>query len=154
MPISKPKQAKMMDLLVRVKMFDQMSSDELHHLSRYMSLHTLALNEVLFEEGESSHYLCFIVEGAVQISKQGNSGESTLAKIPAGRMVGEMSLFDKYARSATARAIQPTSVAIISQENVDKLCLEHPAIGVKVLKGVARIMSLNLRRTSMLLIDR
>lgn len=154
MSISKPKQVNMMDLLVRVKMFDQMSSDELHHLSRYTSLHTLALNEVLFEEGESSRYLCFIVEGALQISKQGNDGESILAKIPAGRMVGEMSLFDQYARSATAKAIQPTSVAIISQENVDKLCLEHPVVGVKVLKGVARIMSLNLRRTSMLLIDR
>lgn len=148
-----PKQVTMLDLLVRVKMFDQMSSDELHHLSRYMSLHSMARNEVLFEEGESSRYLCFIVDGALQISKQGSNGESVLAKIPAGRMVGEMSLFDQYARSATAKAIEATSVAIISQENVDKLCLERPAIGVKVLKGVARIMSLNLRRTSMLLID-
>lgn len=145
---------KMIDLLVRVKMFDQLSSDEIHTLSRYVSLHTLGRDEVLFEEGESSSYLCFIVEGAVQISKQGEDGEKILAKIPAGRMVGEMSLFDQYSRSATARALNATSVVILSKENTDKLCLECPAIGIKILRALARIMSLNLRRTSMLLIDR
>lgn len=142
-----------LDLLVDIPLFDDLRPEELNQVNRYISVHNLKHGEVLFKEGEKSDYVCFIAKGAIEVSKDNDGKQAVLAKVPAGRMVGEMSLFDHQPRSATATALKASSVVILSKENAEQLFSDHPKAGIKILKEIARIMSLNLRRTSLYVLE-
>jgi CRP-like cAMP-binding protein len=75
---------------------------------------------------------------------------STLAK---GRSIGEMSLIDNITRSATIKARNHTKMVKLSRKGFDSILDSFPRIGNKILKGIARLLSLNLRKTSSRLAD-
>ncbi len=137
------------DLLTRVPFFDSLSSVELSQLKPFISVIEVASGELVFEEGDSGDYVCFIIEGLLSIYKTDSKGVRTpLANIPAGRCLGEMALVDRLARSATAVAAKPTCSVTLSRENFERACDKHPRMAIKVLLNIARLMSMNLRRTS------
>ena len=67
--------------------------------------------------------------------------------------IGEMSVVDNFPRSATAKARTETSFLTLTQKNFDEILKNHPEIGIKILKGISRLLSLNLRKTSSRLAD-
>ena len=46
-----------------------------------------------------------------------------------------------------------TKLVLITRNNFDKLTEEQPTLGVKILKKIARLMSLRLRQTTGVLVD-
>ena len=60
--------------------------------------------EVIFREGDKGEGMYVIQAGKVKITKQTTSGEVTLSVLEDGDIFGEMALFDKLPRSATATA--------------------------------------------------
>ena len=64
----------------------------------------LANGEYLFKEGDQSDVMYVVQAGKIKIIKSSEQGDITIATISAGEVFGEMSLFDKMARSASAVA--------------------------------------------------
>ena len=64
-----------------------------------------------------------------------------------------MSLLDDLPYSATATAKDLTKLVLITRHNFERLTEEHPILGVKMLKKIARLMSLRLRQTTGVLVD-
>jgi len=56
-----------------------------------------------------------------------------------------MSLVDDYPRSATVVAIEPSELLILTKKNMDNIAKERPGIGLKIYKGLAKMLSLRLR---------
>jgi CRP/FNR family cyclic AMP-dependent transcriptional regulator len=75
---------------------------------------------------------------------------STLSK---GRSIGEMSVIDKTPRSATVKAKTKATLVALSAEGFDLILDQYPKIGIKILKGISRLLSQNLRKTSSRLAD-
>ncbi len=136
-----------------IPLFDGLGPAQLESVRRYLSSRSLAPGEMLFEEGDHGDYLCFVADGQLEMSKSTDDGPTVLALVGTGRSFGEMALIDDLPRSATAMAIDATDLLVLSQEKFDKLLQDQPAIGVLLLKRLARLLSLNLRRTSAQLVE-
>lgn len=122
--------------------------------ARYLEWREFAAGEPVFREGDTPRFLCILVRGAVEIVKH-DSGERDrqLARFTAGKTFGEIALIDHEPRSATARAVEPTHVLVLTDDKLDELALEHPRLGMNVAMGIARIVSGRLRMTSGRLVD-
>ena len=76
-----------------------------------------------------------------------------LARLSKGRTIGEMSIIDSYRRSATVKAITPAKLVTMSQYGFETILDKYPRTGIKILKELARMLSLNLRSTSSKVVD-
>jgi CRP-like cAMP-binding protein len=59
-----------------------------------------------------------------------------------------MALIDKLTRSASIRACTSSSLIVLTRKGFDMILKLHPEIGIKILKGIASLLSINLRKTS------
>lgn len=140
--------ANLLDFAVHVNLFDELDSVELIEAVRHLKLMSFNAGEALFKERDNGDYACFVVEGEVNVIKQQEGKEVTLATIRKGHSIGEMCLFGPVARSATGLANTNGKLLILTRDEFENLIDWHPRIGVKLLKRIARSLSLNLRKTS------
>lgn len=138
----------------QIPIFDSLKGDECRILVQHMGYFKAAAGDLLFEEGEDGDYVCFVVSGRLEVLKNvGEEKQVTLATLKKGRSFGEMAIIDKLKRSATVKAQVETNVLVISCQQFDDLLTTHPAMGIKVLKGLAMMLSQNLRKTATRLAD-
>ena len=71
-----------------------------------------------------------------------------IVSLKAGESTGEMSVIDEMSRSATVMASERTGLIILPKADFDRILQDHPRIGIDILKGIAQILSIHLRRTS------
>ena len=69
------------------------------------------------------------------------------------RLLEQMSVIDLLPRSAIIKAKTKTTLLTLSQEKLNYILAEQSSVGVKILKGIARLLSMNLRKTSSRLAD-
>ena len=142
------------DLLIDIPIFDTLTSDELRVISRHMNFMDFKQRETIFKEGEKGDFVCFITKGSLDIIKKNETGKDVIiATLGKGRSIGEMSIIDTFPRSATVKARTETTLVILTRKGFDNLIDEHSKIGVKILKGLAKLLSMNMRKTSSKLAD-
>jgi CRP/FNR family transcriptional regulator, cyclic AMP receptor protein len=140
--------------LENLPIFSSLNVDELSTLARHMSYIQLQRGEYLFVEGDQGTFMGFVVNGLLEVQKRSETGENvTLARLTKGSSIGEMALIDKSTRSATVVAKQAAIIITFTDKGFDLLADKYPALGIKVIKKIARFMSLNMRRTSSKLAD-
>ncbi len=142
------------DYILNLSIFDNFKVDELDILARHMNFAEVKKGEFLFMEGERGDYMCFVINGLLEVMKKNAQGDfRTIARLQKGNTIGEMSIIDKSPRSASVIARQPSLIIILTQKGFNKLSTRHPSITVQLLKKVMRLLSLNMRRTSSWLAD-
>ena len=120
----------------------------------YLEVFTVKPGDVIFEEGAGSLFMMVVVNGTVEILKENSDEElMVIANIGPGQTVGEMSLLDGSARSASAHAQEETTLLILSKQKFDALCQESPILGLKVMRKIALLLSHRLRWTSGQLVE-
>lgn len=142
---------KLESTLTNSAFFGQFDSKEVRIITSFVPVYSVDTGDgVYVEGGRRAGYMCIVVEGSLDIVKdteKGNSRRIAVAKI--GDTIGEMSLIDGQPHSATAIAKESVLLAVLTGEKLDYLCKEHPAIGVKLLRRVAEVLSLRLREANM-----
>jgi len=142
------------DSLMYIRMFDKFEPNELEIVARYMNFIEINKDEILFREGDKGDYVCFVVDGTLDVVKQSMAGESVaITELSKGRSIGEMSVLGDFLRSATVKARTEAKLVILTQRNFELTLEEYPKIGIKILKGISRLLSLSLRDTSGRLAD-
>lgn len=140
--------------LLSLSIFDSMTMDELTILAKHMSFVHLQRGEYLFVEGDKGEFMGFVVQGLLEVIKRNDLGENiVIARLTKGNSIGEMALIDRSPRSATVIAKQPTTMVTLTEKGFDLLTEKSPALGVKIIRKVARLLSLYMRRTSSRLAD-
>ena len=110
----------------------------------------LRRGDVLFAEGDPSGELYLVESGRIAMTQRSLDGrESVIALMERGDLFGEMPLFDGQGRSAEARALEPSSVAIVGYQGLQALYDERPTL----LWSVVRMLSNRLRATDAALAD-
>lgn len=112
--------------------------------------------EMIFREGDPANGEAFIVErGVVQISKVGPDGRDIYLDVSkAGDIVGEMALIDRQPRMATARALEPTTLVVISGKEFEASIQRMNLVGrrlVNVLVGRLRFQAKEVTRLKALI---
>ena len=145
---------KTVSVVNQVPIFDKLDDEEIDIVIRHMGYLTVEEGETLFVEGEEADYVCFIVSGALDVVKKvDEEGKVALTCLRKGRSVGEMAIIDSLKRSATITAREKTNLLVMSQSQFDHLLSTHPATGIKILKGLAIMLSQNLRKAASRLAD-
>lgn len=142
------------NFLLSLPLFDTFNVEEIDILAQHMSYVHLKNGEYLFVEGDKGNFMGFVVRGILEVLKRSETGDNiVIARLTKGSSIGEMSLIDKSTRSATVIAKQPTTVVTLTDKGFDLLAEKSPSLGIKLIQKTARLLSLNMRRTSSKLAD-
>ena len=147
------------DFLIHFPFFDRLSMNEMDLVANHIHIVELDPGEFLFKEGDKGDSVFFIVKGELDVIKEprGRNGwgidNVVITKLSKGRTIGEMSVIDKIPRSATVKAVKKSLLVAITGTGFDLVLKDYPEIGIKILKGMAKLLSLNLRKTSSNLVD-
>lgn len=135
-------------LISEIPIFNELNAEDTEILSRYLFPKELAVGGLVCKEGQHGSFLSFVASGELEIVKTLDGKEVIISTISEGDSLGEMALIDGLTRSATVRARKASTILILRRDDFTKLQSEHPGVGIKILKGIARLLSLNLRKAS------
>ena len=144
----------LVDSLSNISLFDRLNGQELGVLAKYVNVIDVNPGEYIFKEGDKGDYVCFVEKGSLDVMKRSSAGGTAIiATLTRGRSIGEMAVIDNFPRSATIRARTKATLLTLTRSGFDLILEQEPTIGVKILKGISRLLSQNLRRTSSQLAD-
>ncbi len=128
--------------------FKLLGEKDLEAIAHYFEDAVFPAGSIIFKEGDRPDYIAFIAAGSAEIQKQTEfSGKQiVLGRMSKGSFLGEVALFDEEPRSATAMALEDTELLILRRRALEELSEAHPAIGIKILQGIARVLSIRLRQ--------
>lgn len=131
------------ELLARTDFFADAPAATIREIAASGSELPLIRGDVLFREGDVADALYLVVSGriAIVITNPIDHRETVVALMDSGDLFGEMALLDEGARSATARALEPSVVCTIPFDPVIKAFRSDPTI----LWGVCRLLARRLR---------
>lgn len=98
--------------------------------------------EQIFAEGQEGDRMYVIQAGRVKITKKTRTAEMSIAVLENGDIFGEMALFDKLPRSATATAMGHTRVLSIDKEKLFQTISRDPTLAFRIIAS----MSSRIRR--------
>lgn len=127
------------------KVFDFLNDEDLANLSSFFEMKFLTAGETLWKEEDSFDYIAFVVSGRVEIRKAMEFGDVNV--ILSVYEKGALCILDESLRKVTASALEDVSLAIITQENLDRLIETNPRLGAKLLKGMLLTVSDRLRQS-------
>lgn len=91
----------------------------------------------LFLEGDSSDHVVVLLNGRVKISYVTQNGsEILLAVREDGDLLGELSVIDGRARSASAQTLEPSEGLVVGAEAFRAFLVSHPSAAVGLLEMV------------------
>ncbi len=98
--------------------------------------------------------MCIVLEGRLEVRKEdAQHVYKTVSTVTRGRSLGEMTMVDGEPRSATAVAVEESVLAVLTQDNFKLIVQDRPALAVKLMFEIARLISQRLRLTSGILVD-
>lgn len=135
-------------MMSEIPLFDNLNVDEIKETQKWLIFKRLDKGSVVYRQGTAGRSVCFVVEGELTVVRRSEDGDATIGSVEKGESVGEVAIIDGLTRSADVIAASDAAVLILKQDDFDKLVAEHPDIGVKMLKSLARTLSMTLRERS------
>lgn len=144
----------LIDFISNIPLFESLTKKEVETVSVYVRSQTLESGQILFNQWDRAECVCFVEQGALNVlTKSGPEEHEIVATLRRGRSIGEMSLIDNFPRAATIQSASETNLVILTRAGFDELMSDHHDLGIKILKGLARLLAQNLRKTSSRLAD-
>ncbi len=138
----------------QIKLFSNLSDNEIDILVKHSKIRSLVEDEVLFHQGDDGDFFAIIIDGRIEITKHTEKETPVaLASLTSGDTLGEMALIDEETRSASAVATEPSSVFVLSRKSFNLLVDQYPRCGTKLLRKIAIILCNHIRETSRLLAE-
>jgi CRP-like cAMP-binding protein len=91
-----------------------------------MPLQRFQPGDLVFAEGDPPLAAYLVLEGEVEIILHSASGEQVLGRVGPGELFGDMALISEHPRSASARAVVPTTVEVLDEDGFEKRILQDP----------------------------
>lgn len=135
-------------LFPKLEVFDFLIPDDYPIIEQYMFRYDYEAGKFVFKEGAHGAYMFFIVEGEAEVSQLVRAQKVVVATLGPGRSLGEMSLLDGKARSATVKANSDLALIVLKREDFAQLLEAHPSTGSRVVIGIASLLSRSLRQTT------
>jgi signal transduction histidine kinase len=123
-------------------LFAELPEHALELLCRHAERLVLQPDETLIEEGSSGDALYVVLSGELQVSKRSGDGESPLARVGPGSILGEMAAIEQRPRIASVRAISEAEVLCVPREALVDVLGSGPEAAMAILRTVlARLRS-------------
>jgi CRP/FNR family transcriptional regulator, cyclic AMP receptor protein len=137
------------DSIRNIAIFSDLGASDLELITRVMHVSRVDKGGVVFKEGDPGDYVCFVVEGTVEVLKATDKGiDRPIAELGAGSSIGEMAVIGKFLRSATVKSKNDATLLTLTRDRFNQICTDYPWIGVKMLRAIAQLLSEHLKKTS------
>jgi cAMP-binding proteins - catabolite gene activator and regulatory subunit of cAMP-dependent protein kinases len=120
--------------LKQVPIFENLEDKQLKKLQSAFTTNKFKEGEVIAKEGEMSVAFYLVSDGEVEVRK----GNKTLAKLAKGQFFGEMTLLDKYPRSADVIAKTDTTCLVLPSWQFESLIMTQPKVALEIMRVLAR----------------
>jgi CRP/FNR family cyclic AMP-dependent transcriptional regulator len=131
------------ELLGSTRLFGGLDSEALRHLAARVFERSYKKGQLIFYQGDPGDALFVVVEGLVKVFVPSEEGdEMVLITLSAPEVFGEVALIDGGPRSASAEALEPTTVLMLTREVLLEVLAEHPSLTDRLL----RTLGTSLRR--------
>ncbi len=129
--------------------FKDLIPQELEIVKKYLHMTEADIGQVIFKQGSAAESMCLVLSGELEVLKSSSDDKLVrIAVIGDGQSVGEMALVDGMVRSATVKAAMLSTVVVLKRSDFEEILQQYPRIAAKLMKGIARHISINLRKTS------
>src|SRR5215210_636032 len=130
-------QEEQVELLSRVDIFESLSKEEIREiledlLRQNAEIH-LGAGEVFYTPRQPDGKLFILIKGRVRIYKMEAAREFTLEVVDAGTVFGEVAFTTNRLRESYAEATEPSVVFAMERAAVERLILEKPQIGIRMI---------------------
>ncbi len=122
-----------LELLSSVWLFERCSRKELAVLEGATTEMQLTGGKILTQQGEIGRHFVVIVEGEVEVTRDGTQ----IAVLGPGSFFGEMSLLDGRPRTATATTVGPTHVLMLTAADFNDILMTMPSVDRKLITVLA-----------------
>jgi CRP/FNR family cyclic AMP-dependent transcriptional regulator len=133
----------------KLQVFQLLSDEELSTIIPYFELLKCPAGTMLFNEGDPGDFFAIVLSGKLEVTKQTEfKGKSiVLAVLGKGSFTGELAMLDEQVRSATVVSPVDSELFVLKRDTLNQFMHEHPHVGIKILKGIVRTMSIRLRKS-------
>jgi CRP-like cAMP-binding protein len=122
------------ELISRAPLFAGCSEEDLLTIAQIAKEAEFGGDEVLFEQGDAGGQFFVLLDGRVDVSRDGKSIDT----LRSGDFFGEIALITKAPRNATVTAIEPLRTLVIEAEDFRELLQQSPKVFYKVFVVLAR----------------
>lgn len=137
-------------LLASHRLFEGVLLDEVTELAKRCRVRLYAPREVVFMKGDNGDGIFGILSGRIEISTSSRNGkEVVVASMMPGDIFGEIAVFDGAGRTATAFAIENSTLVFLQGKIFVNFAVNHPTI----LLHTIEVLCGRLRRTTSSLED-
>lgn len=117
------------------------SDEQLDSLAAQSFVVNLSRGELLFEEGTASAHFYIVRSGRIRIARRSPEGtELGLSVVDGGGTIGDLSVMDGLARSATAESIDDAEVIAVPADRIRSLLTSSPEALMSVVEELASIV--------------
>ncbi len=132
-------------LLASVSIFDSLEDRELDLLLQVTATRRIDAKEVLFRKGDPGKQLYGVLSGRLKVLATGKDGkELVFGVMGPGEVIGEVSLMDEDARSATVVALEKCELLTLHRRELIPFLQRHPKVAIHL----AGVLARRLRRLS------
>lgn len=96
--------------------------------------------ETIYRQGDESHWAYEVLEGSVELVRDGPDGLTVMARLKAGELFGELGILDNAPRATSARARGPVTLKAIPRDEFLQKMETDPDTALKVMTKLARRM--------------
>lgn len=140
---------KIKEFLKGIQIFDDLEDHEMDHLAEIVKKTDYKKGDLIFAEKTTRKNLYIIHSGVLELFKKTVFGEERrITYFREGDVLGEGVFMEDSPHSASARAVEDSEVFLISKVDFDEMSIEHPAVGMKMLSRISRIIARRMRQTS------
>jgi CRP/FNR family transcriptional regulator, cyclic AMP receptor protein len=126
------------DFLKKVSMFEDLDQRSLEAIANAAVEQRYEPGQEIVRQGDTGVGAFIIRSGKVDIVQDRDGKEQKIATLGPGDVFGEMALLDEFPRSATARAVDPTTALGIQRWHFRGILESHPQIALALLPMLTR----------------
>ncbi len=105
--------------------------------------------EIIVRQGELGNCMYVVQKGKVEVLQEKGDKEISLAVLNEGDFFGEMAIFEREVRSATARALGEVRVLTVDKKTFLRRIHEDPSLAFRIIQKMSRrIRELNSKISS------
>jgi CRP/FNR family transcriptional regulator len=128
-----------LQILKKSIFFSSVSEATQKEVSRLFAEEKYQRDDYIFFEGDNPEWLHIVKEGKVKLVKHSDSGKDVILQIFApGDIFGEFALFERKPYSASAQAMEPSTVMKLSRKDFFLFFGRHPFVATEMIMELGR----------------
>ena len=140
---------RLITFLLETPMFEKLVPSEIMEIIHIVEVEQYQAGNVVFREGDKGDAWFVLYRGAVEVIKQGATGEKKIAELGPQACFGEISILDGSPRSATIRVTEDSVAFRVPREVFGELLDNDHLVAYKLLHQMAILLAERQRTTTL-----